>query len=146
MIHVFVYGTLKPGEKNYALCASLVIASQPAIADGRLYALPFGFPAMTLEAGAVQGTVLSFPDETILETLDAYEKHDPIEFRCYAPEQCMEQNEYDRQEIAVYDQSRQLLGHAWSYLMTKEQVQRLAGVFLPDGLWSQSQEANDPSV
>lgn len=137
MVYVFVYGTLKPGEKKHHVCASHVVASKPAIANGCLYALPFRYPAMTLEAGIVHGTVLSFSNETILEALDAYERHDPAEFYAYAPKQRLEHNEYDRQKITVYDQTKQELGQAWTYLMTKEQVQRLGGIFLPDGQWSQ---------
>ncbi|MBW4691816.1 MAG: gamma-glutamylcyclotransferase [Lyngbya sp. HA4199-MV5] len=141
MIHVFVYGTLKPGEKNHQICASYVVASKPASANGRLYALPFGYPAMTLEEGTVHGTVLSFVDEIALEALDAYERHDPAEFYAYVPDQHLEQNEYDRQKITVYDQAQQESGQAWTYLMTKEQVQRLSGVFLPDGQWVQQSTA-----
>ncbi|MBW4470825.1 MAG: gamma-glutamylcyclotransferase [Stenomitos rutilans HA7619-LM2] len=137
MIHVFVYGTLKPGEKNYQICASHVIAAKPASANGCLYALPFGYPAMTLEVGTVHGMVLSFADETVLEALDAYERHDPAEFYASVPNQSLEQNEYDRQKITVYDQAKRELGQAWTYLMTKAQVQRLSGVFLPDGQWHQ---------
>jgi gamma-glutamylcyclotransferase (GGCT)/AIG2-like uncharacterized protein YtfP len=135
MLNVFVYGTLKPGEKNYSVCARSVVTSQPAIAEGRLYALPFGYPAMTLEAGTVYGVVLSFADVTILEILDAFERHDPIEFYDYIPGQSLEQNEYDRQEITVYDLARRSLGRAWSYTMTKEQVQQLDGTLLPGGQW-----------
>lgn len=135
MLNVFVYGTLKPREKNYAVCAGSVVKSQPATAEGCLYALPFGYPAMTLEAGVVHGVILSFPDITMLEVLDEFERHDSIEFHCYAPGQSLEQNEYDRQEIRVYGQARHPLGRAWSYIMTKEQVQQLNGIPLPDGQW-----------
>ncbi|MBC7972482.1 MAG: gamma-glutamylcyclotransferase [Verrucomicrobia bacterium] len=135
MLNVFVYGTLKPGEKNYAVCAGSVVKSQPATAEGCLYALPFGYPAMTLEAGVVHGVILSFTDITILEVLDEFERHDPIEFHCYVPHESLEQNEYDRQEITVYDQSRRFLSRAWSYIMTSEQVQQLDGILLPDGQW-----------
>lgn len=141
MINIFVYGTLKPSEKNYAICASHVVVSQPALTDGRLYELPLGYPAMTLEAGTVYGTVLSFANASILQILDAYERHDPEEFYTHAPHQCLEQNEYDRQSIAVYDQTRQCLGNAWSYLMTEAQIQRLGGILLPDGQWHQPQDS-----
>lgn len=135
MIHVFVYGTLKPGETNHHVCARRVVASKPASTSGCLYTLPFGYPAMTLEAGTVHGMVLLFSDEAILETLDAYERHDPAKFYAYAPHQSLEQNEYDRQKITVYDQANREIGQAWSYLMTKKQIQQLGGIFLPDGQW-----------
>ena len=135
MIHLFAYGTLQPGERNASVCASDVVAAQPAIADGCLYSLPLGYPAMTLEVGTVYGTLLSFAEATILERLDAFERHDPVEFLEHAPAQALQQNEYDRRQIAVYDSDRRLLGLAWSYLMTPQQVQQLCGVPLPTGQW-----------
>jgi gamma-glutamylcyclotransferase (GGCT)/AIG2-like uncharacterized protein YtfP len=135
MIHVFVYGTLKPSEPNYSVCAEYVVESQPAIADGCLYALPLGYPAMTLDAGTVHGTLLSFTDVTILERLDAFERHDPTEFSVYAPDQRLEHNEYDRKQIPVYNDDRRLLGFAWSYIMTTAQAQQLGGILLPEGQW-----------
>ena len=135
MIHVFVYGTLKPGEINHAVCANDVVASQPTIADGCLYALPLGYPAMTLEAGTVHGALLSFAEAAVLERLDEFERHDPVEFFEHAPNQHLQQNEYDRRQIAVYDSDRHFLGLAWSYIMTPEQAQQLGGILLPDGQW-----------
>ncbi|PSB28511.1 hypothetical protein C7B82_13525 [Stenomitos frigidus ULC18] len=134
-MHVFVYGTLKPGEINYSICADDVVESQPAIADGCLYALPLGYPAMTLEAGTVRGALLSFIEAAALERLDEFERHDPIEFLDHAPGQCLEKNEYERKQITVYDSDRRFLGLAWSYIMTPEQVQQLGGRLLPNGQW-----------
>ena len=135
MIQVFVYGTLKPGETNYSVCASDVVESQPAIANGCLYALPLGYPAMTLDAGTVHGALLSFTDMTILQRLDDFERHEPTEFSESAPGQCLDQNAYDRRQIAVYTYDRRLLGFAWSYVMTLAQVQQLGGILLPEGQW-----------
>ena len=135
MIQVFVYGTLQPGEPNYSVCAGYVVESQPAIANGCLYALPLSYPAMTLDAGTVYGALLSFTDVTILERLDAFERHDPAEFSELAPGQRLEQNEYERKQIAVYSYDRRFLGLAWSYIMTLEQVQQLGGILLPNGQW-----------
>ena len=117
------------------MCAAAVVKSQPAIAAGCLYALPLGYPAMTLGTGTVHGVLLSFTDGTILERLDAFERHDPAEFLEYAPSQRLEQNEYDRRQITVYDSDRRCLGLAWSYIMTLEQVQQLGGTLLPNGQW-----------
>ena len=138
MIHVFAYGTLMPGELNHSVCADSVVESQPAIADGCLYALPLGYPAMTVGAGTVYGALLSFTDVTILERLDAFEQHDPAEFSEYAPGQRLEQHEYDRRQIAVYDTDRGCLGLAWSYMMTLNQVQQLSGILVPNGRWQSS--------
>lgn len=48
-VRVFVYGTLKPGEANYKrYCAGKVIDVKIALVQGKLFALPMGYPAMTL--------------------------------------------------------------------------------------------------
>jgi gamma-glutamylcyclotransferase (GGCT)/AIG2-like uncharacterized protein YtfP len=64
---IFAYGTLKPGERAFVeLCQPFAIATQSAQAQGRLYHLPLGYPAMTLEPGWVQGVLLTFPDSDCL--------------------------------------------------------------------------------
>jgi gamma-glutamylcyclotransferase (GGCT)/AIG2-like uncharacterized protein YtfP len=63
---VFVYGTLKPGENNYQIyCAGKVLAEQRAIAFGRLFSLPAGYPAMTPGDCPVHGFLLSFANSTV---------------------------------------------------------------------------------
>ena len=125
---IFVYGTLKPGESNYQrYCAGTVLEAKRAKALGQLFALPFGYPAMTLGTSRVQGFLLSFPDATILDNLDwleGYEPHKPAE-----------QNEYNRQLVETYD-SVASLGWAWVYLMTPEQVHSHNGILIPHGWWS----------
>jgi len=144
MLHVFVYGTLKPGESNHQICASSVLEARPAIAQGQLYALPFGYPAMALStttwdrSSVVHGILLSFADAGILDVLDAFEQHDPELFRCYAPHLVLAQHQYDRTQIKIYDQAQRLLGSAWSYVMSLEQIQRLGGTYLLSGQWQQS--------
>ena len=124
--NVFVYGTLKPGEVNYPYyCAGKVLEVKRAIAFGKLFALPLGYPAMTTGESPVQGFLLSFPDWAILDALDFLEGFNPL-----VP---ADQNEYDRQVIEIYDLSLISLGLAWVYLMTPEQVNSLNGVFLDDG-------------
>lgn len=135
MLDVFVYGTLKPGERNHQICASSVVEARPAIASGQLYALPLGYPSMTLGTGTVHGVILSFADAGILDVLDAYEQHDPEAFRCHAPDLSIAQYQYDRVQIKTYDQAQRFLGCAWSYVMSLEQIQRLGGIWLPDGQW-----------
>lgn len=143
LLDVFVYGTLKPGENNHQLCASSVIKVCPAIACGQLYTLPFGYPAMTLVGtDTVYGVILSFADAGILDILDAYEQHDPETFCRHAPNLLIAQHQYDRTPIKVYDQAQRFLGFAWSYVMSLEQIQRLGGIWLPDGQWHQPQESH----
>lgn len=126
---MFVYGTLKPGEVNYQYyCAGKVLQVKRAIAFGKLFALPLGYPAMTKGESPVQGFLLSFPDWAILDDLDFLEGFKPL-----AP---AAQNEYDRQIIETYNLSLLSLGSAWVYLMTPQQVNSLGGVFLDQGWWS----------
>jgi len=127
-VQVFVYGTLKPGESYYDVyCGDRVVASQPAIARGQLYALPVGYPAMTPGTEVVHGFLLSFTDPEILVVLDEYEG--------YNPQQSSAHNDYERVRIEVFDGDRLSLGHAWTYQMTVEQAQAWGGVVVPDGLW-----------
>lgn len=127
--NVFVYGTLKPGEVNYQYyCAGKVLEVKRAIAFGKLFALPLGYPAMTTGESPVQGFLLSFPDWAILDELDFLEGFNPL-----AP---ADQNEYERQIIETYNLNLISLGSAWVYLMTPEQVDSLDGIFLNDGWWS----------
>ncbi|MCS6815597.1 MAG: gamma-glutamylcyclotransferase, partial [Cyanobacteria bacterium] len=99
MIRVFVYGTLKPGERYYPhYCADKVIAVRPAIAYGNLYALPMGYPAMTIGHRSVQGYVLTFADESIFNALDELEG-----YNASAP---AADNEYDRCLIEAFTPDR----------------------------------------
>lgn len=130
-IKVFVYGTLKPGEINYQrYCEGKVVEEQRAIACGQLYNLPLGYPAMTLGETQVHGFLLTFADAVILSTLDELEDYDP--------NRRPDENEYNRQQVEIYDLAGKTLGLAWAYFMTLEQVQQLQGVLIPSGWWSGS--------
>lgn len=128
-IKVFVYGTLKPGEVNYQrYCTGKVVEVKRVIAFGQLFDLPLGYPAMTLGESTVQGFVLTFSAPDILSILDTLED--------YNPNRTPEQNEYHRQQIEIYNLTRQVIGLAWVYLMTLEQVQQLEGILIPSGWWN----------
>ena len=100
-----------------------------AIACGQLYHLPpLGYPAMTLGESQVQGFLLTFAEPSILSYLDQLEDYDP--------NRRPEENEYNRQQIEIYDLAGQSLGLAWAYLMMPLQVQPLEGVLIPSGWWS----------
>ncbi len=125
---LFVYGTLKPGERAFAeLCQPFAIATQPAQARGRLYHLPLGYPAMTLEPGWVQGVLLTFANLAPLDSLDAFED--------YYPDRPLD-SEYQRQQQPIYDLRQQPLGIAWVYVMSTDRVIVLGGQWLPGGNWS----------
>ncbi|MGB7442111.1 MAG: gamma-glutamylcyclotransferase [Coleofasciculaceae cyanobacterium] len=128
-LKVFVYGTLKPGESNYhRYCAGKVVEQKPAIAYGQLFHLSLGYPAMTLGNGRVYGYLLTFTDLNILGLLDKLED--------YEPNRPSQENEYNRQLLEIYDLKGKILGSAWTYLMTDEQVQFYHGVAVISGSWS----------
>lgn len=127
-LRVFVYGTLKPGEFNYnCYCAGKVLEAQKAIALGKLFSLPVGYPAMTSGNEPVRGCLLTFENDEILTALDSLENYDP--------QRPSAENHYNRQKIETFDATSQSLGLAWAYLMTFEQVQQLGGTWLPEGDW-----------
>jgi gamma-glutamylcyclotransferase (GGCT)/AIG2-like uncharacterized protein YtfP len=140
MFHVFVYGTLKPGEVSYKLCAKQVVESQPAIVRGLLFALPLGYPAMVPGEGSVQGHVLTFAESSVLLTLDYYEQHAPEQFARYAPGQSLKQNQYARKQVQTLSSTGQPQALAWAYFMTPVQVRRLGGVLLKEGLWTRQKQ------
>ncbi|MEH2163169.1 MAG: gamma-glutamylcyclotransferase [Nostoc sp.] len=129
LVRVFVYGTLKPGEANYKkYCAGKVVDLKRAFVEGKLFALPMGYPAMTLGDGQVYGYLLSFSNPRILNELDILEN-------CQPTRQASE-NLYNRQIIEVYEPKSLSLGWAWVYFMTLERVEQLGGFLQPDGWWS----------
>ncbi len=129
MIKVFCYGTLKPGERNYQrYCGDKVIEKKRAIALGKLFDLPVGYPAMIPGNNRVRGFLLTFADAASLRDLDVLEDYDP--------QRPPKQNEYQRQLIQTFALNGQPLDQAWTYLMTPEQVRHQGGIFLPDGWWS----------
>jgi gamma-glutamylcyclotransferase (GGCT)/AIG2-like uncharacterized protein YtfP len=136
LIRVFVYGSLKPGQANHYVCERYVVDAHPAIANGHLFHLPFGYPAMTSGGtGLVSGYLLTFTDRSILSILDDFEQHDPEEFWRYVPGQRLEANQYFRRELPIFTPERSPLESAWSYVMEPQQIQRLGGIAIPDGNW-----------
>ncbi|BCL38755.1 gamma-glutamylcyclotransferase [Nostoc sp. MS1] len=128
-MNVFVYGTLKPDERNYLrYCAGKVVEAQRATTLGRLFALPMGYPAMTMGKDIVHGYLLSFADLGVLATLDGLED--------YQPERAMSENLYNRQNVKIFNLLGSSLGLAWVYLMQPKTVKQLGGIYLPDGWWS----------
>ena len=129
LVRVLVYGTLKPDEANYKkYCAGKVVDVKRAFVEGKLFALPMGYPAMTLGNSKVYGYLLSFPNPRILNELDVLEN--------YQPTRQPAENLYNRQIIEVYEPQSLSSSWAWVYLMTLEQVDQLGGLLQPDGWWS----------
>ncbi|WP_192924974.1 gamma-glutamylcyclotransferase family protein [Sodalinema gerasimenkoae] len=133
MIQVFVYGTLKPGERFHRpYCGDRVQVHGPAIAPGRLYHLPhLNYPAMTPESGWVHGVILGFESAQALEKLDQLEG--------YQRDRPPDENEYNRFDIEVFDPQtpQRSLGKVLAYYMSQQRVQGHDGILLPEGVWSE---------
>lgn len=130
LLKVFVYGTLKPGERNYQYyCADRVVEVQEAIAYGKLFALPLGYPAAIFpENYLVRGYVLSLLNFTVLAALDELED--------YLPDRASSQNDYQRHQVEVYNSNLDPLGKVWTYSMSPQKIAAYGGVFLKNGWWS----------
>lgn len=138
LLKVFVYGTLKPGERNYQrYCGDRVVEAKPAIARGRLFDLPLGYPALLPGDSPVWGVLLSFADAGVLHDLDELEDYDP--------QRGAELNEYCRCQIEVFhppiSEGGRIwadcpsLGLAWAYLMAPDRVRSLKGAAIASGWW-----------
>ncbi len=147
-IDVFVYGTLKRGERNHDRFCSGALRVSDATIRGRLYDLPFGFPALVVPAenilaigttdyladaekqrATVSEAKSSDPDTvygelfTFDDALDRLPTLDGLEG--FRPG---ESNLYRRVLIPVHADSGTQL--AWAYAMEKP-----SGEHLPDGRW-----------
>ena len=94
-----------------------------------LFALPLGYPAMTLGDHLVHGFLLTFADQLILETLDNLES--------YEPSRPQSENHYNRSLIEIYTINERSQCTAYAYLMELKQVNFLNGVFLESGNWNE---------
>jgi len=133
-VKIFVYGTLKPGEVNYPVyCEGKVIEAIRTFTWGQLFHLPSrGYPAMIPGDQRVEGFLLTFVDETVLEHLDQLEDYHPL--------RSPQDNEYERQRTLIYTLAGKPLEEAWTYWMTWEKVQQLQGIFLPSGWWEKNRD------
>ena len=70
---LFVYGTLRPGEKNYpAYLAGGTLREEPASVTGLLcYDAVEGYPYLLPGAGRVAGELMTLDPAAYLPTLDA---------------------------------------------------------------------------
>ncbi|MBP0031292.1 gamma-glutamylcyclotransferase family protein [Roseofilum sp. Guam] len=129
MFKVFVYGTLKPGEVNYQrYCEGRIVKEEQAIAWGRLFLLPMGYPGLTVGTNRIEGYVLHFQDSHLLNQLDQLEG--------YHPDSPLEDNQYLRQLMPVFRPTGEPLGDALVYVMSVEKIEGYGGVELLNGSWS----------
>jgi gamma-glutamylcyclotransferase (GGCT)/AIG2-like uncharacterized protein YtfP len=80
-IRLFVYGTLKQGERNFAHYCQGVLAIEPACVLGRLYDLPYGYPMLEVPSEHILaiGTRDYLRDSALLEQLNAQSLPPPAE-------------------------------------------------------------------
>lgn len=74
---LFVYGTLKPGRERWPLLEPHLDPSAPVVddaVDGRLWATPWGWPALTPGPGTVPGVVVSLASSGLDRALDALDE------------------------------------------------------------------------
>ncbi|HOY64726.1 MAG: Gamma-L-glutamyl-butirosin B gamma-glutamyl cyclotransferase [bacterium ADurb.Bin236] len=123
---LFVYGSLMSGFWNHERYCRDALTIEPAVTTGRLYHLPYGFPAMfdALD-GQVLGEVMTFPDiAKTLEHLDRLEGYRPGDSRSH----------YIRIEKSVSILNGGKKAPAWVYVYPKER-QRPDFILVPSGCW-----------
>ena len=127
---LFVYGTLMKGMNNHDRFCGDALTIEPAVTTGRLYHLPYGFPAMfDTPDGQVFGEVMTFPDiKTTLERLDSLEGYRPGETSHYIR---------IKKEIAILIENRNIL--AWTYVFPYSRLSEIkqTGLIVPDGNWAE---------
>jgi len=146
-LNVFVYGTLKQGERNHDRFCQGVLNIREATAHGWLYDLPFGFPALVVPEETIlaigtedyvgdadrqrstplrssswdtvaHGELITFDDpRTRLPALDSLEGFRPGEPGLY-------------RRVLIPVQANGQTTPAWAYT-----VERPSGEHLPDGRW-----------
>ncbi len=128
-VHIFVYGTLKPGATNFdRYCGNKVIASHRAYIHGELYHFPsLGYPGTIHGHRQVHGFVLTFADVEILNDLDRLEDYDS--------QRQPAANDYMRELVMTYTPEGIPLILAWAYLMTPDRIHQWGGILCPEGCW-----------
>jgi gamma-glutamylcyclotransferase (GGCT)/AIG2-like uncharacterized protein YtfP len=144
-LHVFVYGTLKPGEANFVgvassrnetlreryencYCGNRVISIQRGYIQAELYHFPaLGYPGAIHGASRVHGYVLTFADAEVLVKLDELED--------YQPDRPPAQNEYTRELVSTYRLDGSFFVSAWVYFIGIDRIEQWGGILVPDGWW-----------
>lgn len=116
MSRLFVYGTLRSGERQAGLLGDR--RRRPARVRGRLYRLDAGYPALVAaDGGWVEGELIDDVDDRLLGLLDHYEGVAEGLFR--------------RERVTVTLGLR--TERAWTYVMSHPE--RRGGVLIPSGRW-----------
>lgn len=117
---LFVYGTLRSGQAARSLIANHVVAAEPAIARGRMFALSDGYPGfLPGPEGRVVGELMTLSDlAAALALIDAYEG-----------------DEFTRslQEVEIGDGQ---VVWAWCYVLSSPSLAE-EGEVIPGGDWAE---------
>jgi gamma-glutamylcyclotransferase (GGCT)/AIG2-like uncharacterized protein YtfP len=129
-LHVFVYGTLKPGEANFNwYCGTRVISRQRSYIQAELYHFPaLVYPGAIHAISQVHGYVLTFADAAVLVSLDELED--------YHPDRQPAENEYTRELVSTYTLEGSPLVSAWAYFMSRDRIKQSGGILVADGWWA----------
>lgn len=127
--HLFVYGTLKRGQRNHHLIEHLVDDIQPAKTRGILYHLPYGFPAVfQSDKNWVYGELFNLSDIkgslAITDHLEGYSANKP------------RGSHYIRiqQQVVLKDGNCQI---AWIYIYPRNRFSDVlrVGTLIESGCW-----------
>ncbi len=123
---VFVYGTLQQGQVNHGIIAPFCQEVRPAILQGLLYDLPYGYPAAVDGDGVIKGEVVEL--RHVRQALAALDKLEDY----YGPG-CAG-NMYDRvvREAILADGSKAAV---YVYLWNKPHELAGLGAINPQGEW-----------
>ena len=151
-LNVFVYGTLKRGQRNHERFCGNLASVQEAIVRGRLYELPYGFPGLVVpEADMLSAGTTDYLADTEtghskkvgplekplgptvrgeLLTFDDPEKRLPAldDLEGFRPG---EKSLYERVLIPVTLSETGAAIPAWTYVVEEPS----SGLYLPDGYW-----------
>jgi gamma-glutamylcyclotransferase (GGCT)/AIG2-like uncharacterized protein YtfP len=130
----FIYSTgdvPRGGSRGFFdASAGMLIFNKSFFAGFAAHHLNMPNESMIVGNSPVYGYLLSFKDDSILESLDELED--------YQSDRAFAENLYNRQSIEVFENKSISLGIAWAYFMTLEQVTRFDGIPQPNGLFSTS--------
>ncbi len=123
--HVFVYGTLKRGQRNHDRFCGDALTIEPAVTTGCLYDTPYGFPAMfDAPYGQVLGEAMTFKD--IAKTLKCLDLLEGYRHGC--------ESHYIRIEKSVTILTNGKVVSAWVFVYPKHR-QFPDFIPIPSGSW-----------